>query len=162
MYFRFPDLLRVLLVLSSYYLSIQRFRYAFSVAIFSSKNVRSLWPPVVATFLCHALPVVSRISFRCFGMPFFVCIVLPFVYISLMSLLSPELLVYFLKLYSFFSRVVFSTQFPHITRSFRFTVLPCFRRFSSAFPVDFPSWFWQFLRAYWGDPDFSHTNFDSA
>ena len=65
--------------------------YAFSVAIFSSKIVRFLWRLVVGMFLCHALPVVDRIFFRCFGMSCFVCIVLLFVDISLISLLWPEL-----------------------------------------------------------------------
>ena len=50
---------RVLLVLLSYCLSIQPFRYAFSVAIFSSKIVRFLWRLVVGMFLCHALTITQ-------------------------------------------------------------------------------------------------------
>ena len=80
----------VLLVLLSYRLSIQPFRYAFSIAIFSSKIVRFLWRLVVGMFLCHALPIIDKIFFRCFGMSCFVCIVLPFVDISLVFLLSLE------------------------------------------------------------------------
>ena len=38
----------------------------------------------------YALPIVDRIFFYCFGMCCFVCIVLHFVHISLVSLLSPE------------------------------------------------------------------------
>ena len=45
---------------------------------------------VVGMFLCHGLPIVDRIFFRCFGMSCFVCIVLPFVDISLVFLLSLE------------------------------------------------------------------------
>ena len=88
-------LLRVLLVLLSYHLSIQPFRYAFSVAIFSSQIVRFLWRQVVGMFLCHALPIVDKIFFNCFGMSCFVCIVLPFVNISLVFHLSPEPSVFF-------------------------------------------------------------------
>ena len=81
---------RVHLVLLWYCLSIQPFRYAFSVAIFLFKIVRFLWRLVVGMFLCHALLIVDKIFFRCFGMSCFVYIVLPFVDISLVSLLSPE------------------------------------------------------------------------
>ena len=81
---------RVLLVLLSYCLFIQPFRFTFSVAICSSRIVRFLWRLVVGMFLCHALPIVDRIFFRCFGMSCFVCIVLPFVDIILVSLFSPE------------------------------------------------------------------------
>ena len=41
-------------------------------------------------FLFHALPIVGKIFFRCFGMSFFVYIVLPFVDISLVFFLSIE------------------------------------------------------------------------
>ena len=65
--------------------------------------VRFLWRMVVGIFLCPALPVVDRIFFFCFGMSCFVCIVLAFVDISLISLLSPELsgFVFFLFYYVF-------------------------------------------------------------
>ena len=84
------DIPWVLLVLLSYYLSIRHFCYAFSVAIFSSKIVRFLWCLVGGMFLYRALPVVDKIFFRCFGMSCFVCIVLPFVDISIVYLLSLE------------------------------------------------------------------------
>ena len=114
------------------------FCYVFLDARFSSKNVRSLWRPVVGMLLCHALPIGGRIFFRCFGMSCFVCIVLPFVDISLISLLSPELSGLFPQVVQlFFSRVVFSILFPHIPGSFSFTILACFRRFFSVFPVEF-------------------------
>ena len=58
-------------------------------------------------FSCHLLPVVDRIFFRCFRMSCFVCIVLPFVDISLIFLLSP----------------VLSGLFPQVVSSF-FPVLP--------------------------------------
>ena len=80
----------VLLVLLSYYWFIQPLRHAFSVAIFSSKIVRFLWRLFVGMFFCHALPNVDKIFFRCFGMSCFVCIILPFVDISLVFLLSQE------------------------------------------------------------------------
>ena len=69
MFISLSGLLRILLALSSYYLSIQLFRYAFFVAIFLSKNVRFLWRPVIGMFLCHALPVVGRSFFLCFECP---------------------------------------------------------------------------------------------
>ena len=65
------------------------FSLCFLVAIFSSKIVRFLWYLVVCMFSCHSLPIVDRIFFRCFGKSCFVCIVLPFVDISLIFLLSP-------------------------------------------------------------------------
>ena len=68
-------LLRVFQVLLPYRLSIQPFRYAFSLAIFSSKIVRFLWRLVVGMFLYHTLPIVDKIFFRCFGISCFVCIV---------------------------------------------------------------------------------------
>ena len=57
-----------------------------SFAIFSSQIVQFLWRLVVGMFLCHALPIVDEIFFRCFGMSCFVCIV----DISLVFLLSLE------------------------------------------------------------------------
>ena len=147
---------RVLLVLGSYRLSIQPFRYAFSVAIFSSKIVRFLWRPIVGMFLCHALPIVDRIFFRCFRMSCLVCIVLPFVDISLVSLLSPKhsgllpqvVLLFFLVL-----------SFPFSSHIFQdISVLPfCpvyVDYFYLGFQSNFPSWFRLFLRAFWGDPNF--------
>ena len=117
---------RVLLVLLLYRLSIQPFRYASTVAIFSSKIVRFLWRLVVGMFLCHALPIVEKIFFSCFGTSCFVCIVLPFVDISLVFLLSLEPSS---SCTVIFSRVVFSILFPHILGPFCFTILACFRNF---------------------------------
>ena len=102
----------------------------FLVAIFSSKNFRSLWRPVVGMFLHHALPVVGRIFFRCFGMSCFVCIVLPFVNISLISLLSPELSGLFPQVVLLFFLVLSFPFCSHIFQDlFCFTILACFRRF---------------------------------
>ena len=67
------------------------FSLCFLVAIFQSKIGRFLLHPVVGMFSCHLLPVVDRIFFRCFGIFCFICIVLPFVDISLIFLLSPVL-----------------------------------------------------------------------
>ena len=115
------------------------FSLCFLVALFSSKNVRFLRRPVVGMFLCHVLSVVGRIFFRCFGMSCFVYIVLPFVDISLISLLLPKLSGLFPQVMLFFSRVVFSILFPHIPGSFCLTILASFRRFFflSSFPVEF-------------------------
>ena len=60
--FPLSGLPRVLVLLSNR-ISLQRFRYAFSVAIFSSKIVRFIWHLVVGMFLCHALPNVVKFSF---------------------------------------------------------------------------------------------------
>ena len=65
------------------------FLLCFLVAIFSSKIVRFLWHPVVGMFSCLSLPIVDRMYFRCFWKSCFVCIVLPFVDVSLIFLLSP-------------------------------------------------------------------------
>ena len=128
---------RVILVLLSYRSSIQPFHYAFSVAIFSSKIVRFLWRLVVGMFLCHALPIVNRIFFRCFGMSCFVCIVLPFVDISLVSLLSPELSCLFPQVVLLFFLVL---SFPFSSYIFQdLNVLPfwsVFVDFLSGFPVE--------------------------
>ena len=137
--FRLWGLPRVILVLLSYRLSIQPFRYAFSVSIFSSKIVRFIWNLIVSMFLCHALPIVDKFFFRCFEMSCFVCIVLPFVDIFLVFLLSLEHSILFPQVVLFFSHVVFSILFPHILRSFCFTILACFCRFFlSGFPVELP------------------------
>ena len=90
------------------------FSLCFLIAIFSSKIVRFLWRLVVGMFFCHALPVFDRIFFLSFGMSCFVCIVLSFVKISLISLLSPEFLVYFFKLYCYFFLVLSSSFCSYI------------------------------------------------
>ena len=129
----FWGLPRVLLVLLSYRLSIQPFRYAFSVAIFSSKIVRFLWRLVVGMFSCHALLIIDRIFFRCFGMSCFVCIVLLFVDISLVSLLSPESSGLFPQIVLLFFRVL---SFPFSSHIFQdLSVLPFWPVF-----VDFFIW----------------------
>ena len=70
------------------------------------KIVRFLLHPVVGMFLCHLLQVVSRIFFRCFGMFYFVCIVLPFVDMFSIFLLSPVLLGLFLQVVLLFFLVL--------------------------------------------------------
>ena len=87
----------------------------------------------------YVFPVVDRIFFRCFGKACFVCIVLPFVDISLIFLLSSALsslfpqvvLLFFLVLPGPFSSRLF--QRPSF-----FIILVCFRSFLFAFPVEFP------------------------
>ena len=90
-------------------------------------------------FSCHSLPIVDTIFFRCFGRSCFVCIVLPFVDISLIFLLSPALsglfpqvvLLFFLVL-----PVLFCS--PLFQRPSFFIILACFLSFLFAFPVEFP------------------------
>ena len=89
--FLLSSLLRALLILLSYGLSIRIFCYVFLVAIFLFKIVHFLFYLVVGMFLRHLLPFVGRIFFRVFGMSCFVFIVLPFVDISLILLLLPVL-----------------------------------------------------------------------
>ena len=56
-----------------------------------SKILFFIFHPIVGMFSHNLLPGVGRIFFRCFGISCFYCIVLPFVDISLISLLSPVL-----------------------------------------------------------------------
>ena len=90
-------------------------------------------------FSCHSLPIVDRIFFRYFGKSCFVCIVLPFVDISLMFLLSPALSGLFPQVVLLFFRVLPVLFFPAYFRvSLFFMILTCFRSFLFAFPVEFP------------------------
>ena len=89
--FPLSGLVRAFLILLSYCLSIRLFCYVLLVAIFLSKIVWFFLHPVIGLISCHLLPLVGRIFFRCFGMSCFVCIVLPFVDISLITLLLPLL-----------------------------------------------------------------------
>ena len=149
---------RDLLVLLSYRLSIQPFYYAFSVAIFSSKIARFLRRLVVGMFLCHALSVVDRIFFRCFGMSCFVCNFLPFVDISLISLLSPEpsdlspqvVLLFFLVLSFAFCSQIFQDL---STLPF----WPVFVYFLSGFLVKFPFLVLTVSSCFLRGPQFSQT-----
>ena len=145
---------RVFLVLLSYRLS-KPFRYAFSVAIFSFKIVRFLWRVIVVMLLWHALLVVDRIFFHCFGVSRFVCIVLTFVDISLISLLSPELSGLFPHVVLLFFLVM---SFAFCSHIFQDLSVLSFGLFSSIFYLGFqlnlPSWFWLFLRAFWGETNF--------
>ena len=76
------NLLRVLLVLSSYYLSIQLFSYALLVGIIMSKNIRFLWRPFVGMFLCHAFQFLVAFSFVVLECPFLFVLFYPFFVIS--------------------------------------------------------------------------------
>ena len=73
------NLLRTLLILFLYCLSIRLFRC-------SLKIVRYLLHPVVGMFSCHLLSLAGKIFFPCFGMSCFICFVLLFVNISLIFL----------------------------------------------------------------------------
>ena len=85
-------------------------------------------------------------------------IALPFVDISLISLLSPELsglfpqviLLFFLVFFPFCSHIfqdLFALPFWPVFVDF----------FYLRFQSNFTSWFWLFLRAFWGGSQFSHT-----
>ena len=142
---------RVLLVLSSYRLFIQLFRYAFSVAIFSSKIVRFLWCLVFVSFCVIPSQLLIESSFVILECPIMFVLFYPF------NLPSFARTFWFISLNCsvIFSRVVFCILFPQIPGSSCFTILVCFRRFFYlGFLSNFPSWFWQFLRAFWGDPNF--------
>ena len=64
---------------------------AFSLCFFGShilaQNRSVSFESGCCMFSCHSLPIVDIISFRCFGMSYFVCTVLPFVDISIIFLL---------------------------------------------------------------------------
>ena len=142
------------------------FSLCFLVAIFSSKIVRFLWHPVVGMFSCHSFPVVGRIFFRCFGKSYFVCIVLPFVDISLIFLLWPALSGLFTQVVLlFFSCVAcFCFLFPLISAplfflSFWFVFVVYFICISSGI---FHPGFDCFFVLFEGIPIFSQTNFAPA
>ena len=159
--FLLSGFLRALLILLSNCLSIQPFRYIFLLAIFYPQIVRFLLHPVVGMFLCHLLPAVDRIFSHCFGMSCFICIVLPFVDISLIFLFSglfPQaVLLFYLVL-------PFSFLFQRIPASFLcFIIMACFRRFLCAFPVEFSILVLIFsFVIFEGIPIFSQTNFIPA
>ena len=81
-------------------------------------------------FLCHALPIVDKIIFRCFWMSCFVCIVFTLCR-YLFSLPSFARTSWFISSSCtvFFFSFVFSILFPYILGSFCFTIFACFRRF---------------------------------
>ena len=137
--FPISGLLRVLLILLSCCLYIRPFRcvFFFYFVIFQYKFVRFLLHPVAGMFSCRFLPD-DRIFFRCFEMPYFFCIVLLFVGISLIFRISPVLSLFFLSSYCYLLCCLF-LMFLEIPASFFwFIILSCFRRFLSAFPVEFP------------------------
>ena len=121
--FRFWGLLQVRLALLKCCLSIQHFRYLSLVPILLPKIARFLLHPVVGMFSCHSLPIVDRISFRCFGKSYFVCTVLPFVDISLIFFLWPVFSGLFPQVIMLFFPVwpvpSFPRLFQHISSSFR-------------------------------------------
>ena len=124
--------------------SIFFFCYVLLFAIFYSQIVRFLLHPVVRMFSYHLPQFVGRISFRCFGMFCFVCIVSPFLDIFLIFLLTQHFLVYFLKLFALiFLCCFFPFCFFLFQRfSFALSFLPvfvdfCYLRFQSNFPSRF-------------------------
>ena len=87
----------------------------------------------------HTHTHVCRSSFRCFGMSYFVCIVLPFVDISLVFLLSPVLSDLFPQVIKlFFLCCLFLYVFTRTSVfSFVLSCWPVFVDFLSAFSVEF-------------------------
>ena len=117
----------------------------------------------VGMFSRHSFPIVDRIFFRCFGKSCFVCIVLPFVDISLIFFLWSALLVYILKLNCYFFCVACSFFPPLISAPLFFIILAGFRSFficlsSQISHPDFDCFFVLFE----GIPIFSQTNFAPA
>ena len=135
------------------------FSSCFLLPYFSSKLFGFFfWPPVVGMFSCH-LPVVNRIFFRCFGVSCFVCIVLPFVAISLIFLLSPVLSGLFPQVLLLFLLVLPFPFCSYIFQRFSFVLSfwPVFVDFLSAFPIlVLIFFFWLFE----GVPIFSQIDFD--
>ena len=121
-------LLRVL-VLFSYYSSIQPFRYVFLVAIFSSKIVGFLLHQVVGIFYVHFRLIVDRIFFHWYGMFCLYC----FTFCRYLFNLPPFASTFWFISSSFivsFSSVVFSFLFLTIPASFFcFIIFACFCRF---------------------------------
>ena len=112
----------------------------FLVAIFLSRIVGFLLHPVVGMFYCHLLPIVDWIFFHYLECPILSVWFYPLLISLQSSLFRQDFLVYFLKLYSVFSCVVFS-----------FIPFSCFRSFFlSEFLVEIPilvlsflSWFFR-------------------
>ena len=123
-----------------------------------AQNCSVSFHPVVGMLSYHILPVVDRIFFRCFGMSCFVCIVLPFLDISLIFLISPVLSSLFPQVYwYFFLCSLFYVLFKHIPASFLcFIILVCFRWFLSAFRVEYPILVLIFLSCFLRGSLFSH------
>ena len=102
------------------------------------KIVRFILHPVVRRFLCHLLPRVETVFFRCFGMSCFVCIVLLF--ISLIFFLSPVPYGLFAQVLLLFFLVL---PFPFWLSMFQrlssvLSFWPVFVDVLSTFPVEFP------------------------
>ena len=108
------------------------------------------------------LPIVDIIFFRCFGKSCFVCIVLPFVDISLIFLLWPVFSGLFHQVVVIFSFVVCSFFPAYFSASLFLPFWLVFVFFYLRFRSNFTSWFWLFLHVFWGIPIFSQTNFEPA
>ena len=87
-------------------LSVRIFAYVILVVIYYNKSVLVPLSQVVMS-LCHLPLLVIRISFYCFGMSFFVRIVLPCLVIFSIILISPVL-------FSLFPRLVFTFFFSYL------------------------------------------------
>ena len=98
----------------------------FLVGIFLSKIVRFFLHPVVCMFSCHSLPIVDRISFRCFGKSFFCldCFTLCWYLFNLPSFastfwfISSSVTVIFYRVACFFFPAYFSASLSLFLKSF--------------------------------------------
>ena len=134
--FPLSDLLRVFLVLLSYYLSIQFFRNVFFFGCHIL--VQNLLRPVVSMFSCHLLPVVDRIFFRWLGMSCF-CLYystlcrylfhLPSFTSNFWLISSSCIVFFFSSCLSFLSLHIPCLSFYHLSSFLCFIILTCFRRF---------------------------------
>ena len=112
-------------------------------------------------FSCHSLQIVDRISFRCFIMSCFVCIVLPFVDISVIFLwpvfsdLFPQVVLLFPPCCLFL--------LPPLILAPLFIIRACFRSFfiCDSSLISHPG-FCCFFVLFEGIPIFSQTNYAPA
>ena len=144
---------RVILTLLSYRLSVQPFRYDFSVAIFSSK----IW--LLVCFCVMLSQLLIEFSFVVLECPVLSVLFLPFVDISLISLLSPELSGLFPQVVLLFFLVFYFAFCSHIFQDL--SVLPFWPVFVviflSGFPVEFPILVLTVSSCFLKGPQFSHT-----
>ena len=114
--------------------------------------------PVVGMFYCNFLLIVDRIFFHCFGMSCFLCIVLPYVDISLIFFLSPVLSGLFpqvlLLVFPVLSLLFRSQLFQRL--SFVSSFLPVLVDFLSEFLVEIPIRVLIFLSCFLRGSQFSH------
>ena len=116
---------------------------------FSSKSFGFSCIRLLVCFRVISSQLLIKIFFRCVEMFCFVCIVLPYVDISSNFLLSPVLSGLFpVWPFSFRSNIFQRLSFVLSFWSFFLKI------YNLHFYLIFPSWFWLFLIAFWGDINF--------